>query len=147
MDANSKHRLLSLRQYGRYAFIGVFVGIATVGFREVVAYCLPADSASFYIFSIILAYAFGIVLNFLLQQLFTFRRTNDRSLRTFGRFTLVAVFGVVSTAALASLIRYGMNLDLLLGESAAAGAFIFAALLSSVLTYSLSSQFVFRHLS
>lgn len=150
MEANRReaYQRLSLSQYRRYALIGALVGVATVCFREFAAFCLPADNAVFYVVSILLAYAFGIILSFSLQLFFTFhRRPGDRNLETFGRFLLVAVLGAASTSALASLIRYGMDLDVFLGDTAATGAFIAAAFLSSVLTYALSAQFVFRHTS
>ena len=67
---------VSIRQYGRYTVIGAVVGFITIGLREIAGRLLPADDPQFYLVSVGLAYAFGMVLNYLLQRALTFRHTS-----------------------------------------------------------------------
>jgi putative flippase GtrA len=134
---------VSIRQYGRYTVVGAVVGFITIGLREIAGWLLPADNPQFYLFSVVLAYAFGIVLNYLLQRALTFRYASpDGRQLTF--FVIVALIGAIATALLALVFRYGLPLDLWWGRWSPALAFAAAALASSLLTYWLNAQFVFQ---
>jgi putative flippase GtrA len=135
---------MSLAQYARFLIVGAFVGIVTIGCRELIGDLLSADTRGNYSVSIVFAYAVGISLSFLLNHRFTFGQAgNRRSWRKFLRFTVIAFVGLASTWALSFLLRYGAHLDALLGPMARLAAFATATLLSSLLTYPLNSLFVF----
>jgi putative flippase GtrA len=136
---------MSPGQYARFLLVGAFVGLASVGFREVIGRMLVADSAGYYSLSVVLAYALGIALSFILNRRHTFnQRDTSASFSSFALFVLIALLGAFCTWALSLLLRYGAHLNALLGNSAAAVAFALAALLSTVITYPLNARFVFR---
>jgi putative flippase GtrA len=139
---------LSLGQYARFLLVGGFVGIVTVACRELLGYLLHADTQRTYSISIVGAYAVGMALSFLLNHRFTYggQRAGKRSWRKFVRFVAVALTGLLATWALSLALRYGLQLDALLGPAAKLIAFATATVLSSGLTYPLNSWFVFREL-
>ena len=128
---------------GGTPLIGAVVGFITIGLREIKGRLLPADNPQFYLVSVGLAYAFGIVLNYLLQRALTFRHASPDA-RQLASFVIVALIGAAATALLALVFRYGLPLDLWLGRWSPALAFAAAALASSLLTYWLNAQFVFQ---
>jgi putative flippase GtrA len=135
---------MSLGQYARFVIIGAFVGIVSVGCRELIGYLLAADTAWNYSVSVAFAYAVGIMLSFLLNHRFTFGGDDSsRNWRIFARFAAIAVVGLVATWLLALALRYGTHLDARIGSAAKLVAFVAAALLSSLLTYPLNARFVF----
>jgi putative flippase GtrA len=137
--------ILRMSRYPRYVLIGVFVGILTVALHEAIADLLPADTPTYYLLSISLAYAFGIILSFLLQHAFTFKLSSiHRKWHMFTSFIVVALIGAASTSLLAMFFRYLLGLDLLLGKLSASIAFAAATCTSSILTYWLNARFVFK---
>jgi putative flippase GtrA len=139
---------LSLGQYARFLFVGGFVGVVTVACRELVGYFLHADTQRTYSLSIVVAYCVGVALSFLLNHRFTFAgQSGERSWPKFGRFVAVALTGMLATWALSLALRYGLQLDALIGPAAKLVAFATATLLSSALTYPLNSWFVFPKLA
>jgi putative flippase GtrA len=135
---------MSLGQYARFVIIGAFVGIVSVGCRELIGYLLAADTASNYSVSVALAYAVGIALSFLLNHRFTFDgNDSSRNWRSFSRFAAIALVGLVMTWLLALALRYGTHLDALIGSPAKLVSFATATFLSSMLTYPLNARFVF----
>jgi putative flippase GtrA len=135
---------MSLGQYARFVLIGAFVGLVSVGCRELIGYLLAADTVGRYSVSVALAYVVGIVLSFLLNHRFTFDGKNSsRNWRIFSRFVVIAVIGLVLTWLLALALRYGARLDAHIGPAAKLVAFVTAAFLSSLLTYPLNARFVF----
>jgi putative flippase GtrA len=136
---------MSLSQYARFLVIGAFVGLITVGCRELIARILVTDNAAYYSLSVVLAYALGIVLAYTLNRRHTFdQRETSATCSRFALFALIALLGAFCTWLLSLLLRYGMHLNALLGEHAAAAAFALAALLSTLVTYPLNARFVFR---
>jgi putative flippase GtrA len=135
---------MSLGQYARFVIIGAFVGIVTVGCRELIGLLLVADTRRNFSISVCLAYAVGITLSFFLNLRFTFGGdASSRNWRNFFRFAAVAIVGLVSTWILALALRYGAHLDARIGSAAKLVAFATATFLSSVLTYTLNARFVF----
>lgn len=137
---------MSLGQYARFVFIGAFVGIVSVGCRELVGHLLVADTRRSYSISVGLAYAIGITLSFFLNHRFTFGGDDSsRNWRIFFQFAAIAIVGLVLTWILALALRYGTHLDARIGWAAKPVAFATAAFISSVLTYPLNARFVFGH--
>jgi putative flippase GtrA len=135
---------MSFGQYTRFLFVGAFVGIITVGCRELIGHLLVADTQRNYSISVASAYATGIALSFLLNHRFTFGKTGgQRSWGKFVQFAAIAIVGLISTWLLSLALRYGLHLDARIGQSARLVAFVGATLLSSALTYPLNSMFVF----
>ncbi len=135
---------MSLGQYARFVIIGAFVGIVTVGCRELIGHLLVADTPRNFSISVGLAYAIGITLSFFLNHRFTFGGDDSsRNWRIFFQFVAIAILGLVSTWILALALRYGTHLDARIGSAAKPVAFATAALLSSLLTYPLNARFVF----
>lgn len=134
----------SLRQYLRFLLVGGVVGLLTVAARELLGRALGADSEWHYSVSIALAYALGIICSFLLNHRFTFAQKSDsRDWPAFIRFVGVAVFGMLVTWLLALVLRYGLQLDAILGDFARPAAFAAATLIGSLATYPLNAWLVF----
>lgn len=135
---------MSLTRYARFLVVGAFVGILTVGCRELIGRILVVDTRLTFTVSIVLAYAFGITLGFLLNHRFTFDADGtSRNAGMFLRFVVVAVIGLVLTWLLSFTFRYAANLDAQIGPAAKPAAFAIAALLASLITYPLNARFVF----
>jgi putative flippase GtrA len=134
---------MSFAQYLRFIFVGAFVGVVTIGCRELIGLILHGDTRQNFTISVLLAYAVGIALSYFLNQRFTFDRGDSAGLKAFLRFVAVALLGLVSTAVLAVTLRYGANLDLLIGPLARPVAFATATVLSTLITYPLNARFVF----
>jgi putative flippase GtrA len=132
-------------QYLKFLAIGAIVGLLTVTIRELVGLALPADAPTSYSASVVIAYGLGILSSYELNRRFTFRssaplRRRDGLLP----FVACAIVGLGCTWVLSLLFRYGFSLDAVIGRPARAVAFAAAALLSSLVTYTLSARFVFR---
>jgi putative flippase GtrA len=135
---------MSLWQYARFLIIGAFVGIVTVGCRELIGYLLVADTRRNFSISVAMAYAVGITLSFFLNHRFTFGGDErSRNWRVFVLFVVIAIAGLFSTWILSLTLRYGTHLDAHIGRAAKPVAFATATLLSSLLTYPLNARFVF----
>lgn len=135
---------MSLGQYARFVIIGAFVGIVSVGCRELIGHLLAADTRRNFSISVLLAYAVGITLSFFLNHRFTFGGDgSSRNWRVFLQFAAIAIAGLLSTWVLALALRYGTRLDARIGSAAKPVAFATAAFLSSLLTYPLNARFVF----
>lgn len=139
------HSVNHLRIYGRYFVIGATVGILTILVREAVAVVLPEDSPPYYALSVSFAYTIGILMSYYGHRTFTFRHASPigGTLVSFSRFTVIATIGFIVTTLLSVVIRYGLLLDTLFGKFGATCAFASAALIASVLTYSLNSSYTF----
>ena len=119
--------------------------MVTLACRELIDRLLAADTVLYYSLSVVLAYAVGVLLSFLLNRRFTFEKPgSDQGFSKFVLFVAIALAGLVSTWLLSLALRYGLGLQESLGEASAAIAFATAALLSSAITYPLSAWFVFR---
>lgn len=137
---------MSIIQYVRFLMVGGFVGLITVGIREVIGHLLTVDTVFNYSVSVTMAYIIGIVLSFLLNHRYTFQGDiTSRRWRNFLLFFGVAFAGLLSTWLLSVGFRYSTNLDSLAGRFSGAIAFVLATLLSSLITYPLNAKIVFRN--
>jgi putative flippase GtrA len=135
---------MSFGQYTRFLVVGAFVGLVTLGCRELIGHLLVVDDQRSYSISVTVAYAIGIALSFLLNHRFTFgAAAGQRSWGNFGKFVAIALVGLLSTWLLSLLLRYGLRLDALIGTWARVTAFAAATVISSALTYPLNSLIVF----
>jgi putative flippase GtrA len=108
---------------------------------------LVGDTPARYLFSVVAAYAVGILVSFALHKHWTFRERLRAPAHPVGhallRFTLIALTGMALTGALAVAVRYLLGLDTLVPGSAAAAAFVVASLLTSGVTYALNARLSF----
>jgi putative flippase GtrA len=106
---------------------------------------LPADTPVYYSFSVILAYAVGIVLSYYGHRHFSFERRQlaKGTARRFLQFAAIAILGLLGTTALSACIRYGLSVDRILGPYGAGFAFAVATFAASILTYGLNSVYTF----
>src|ERR1700761_2805462 len=105
---------MSFGQYTRFLIVGAFVGVVTIGCRELIGHLLVVDNRQTYSISIVIASAIGIVLSFVLNHRFTFATSGERSWSTFVRFVVFALVGMVLTWLFSLAVRYGLHLDALL---------------------------------
>jgi putative flippase GtrA len=136
--------MLSIAQYGRFLTVGAVVAILTIACRELIGWLLGADTPVLYSVSVVAAYAVGIALSFALNRKFTFAHASAVGWAACARFIAVALFGMFLTWTLSIGLRYGLRLQLLLGDASASLAFASAALISSLVTYPLNARLVFR---
>ena len=61
---------MSFGQYTRFLIVGAFVGVVTIGCRELIGHLLVVDNRQTYSISIVIASAIGIVLSFVLNAVF-----------------------------------------------------------------------------
>jgi putative flippase GtrA len=134
---------MSLAQYMRFIVVGAFVGIVTIGCRELIGFLLDGDTRQNFTISVLLAYSVGIALSFLLNRRFTFGRAEPAGVKAFVRFLAVVLLGLASTTLLAVTLRYGTHLDVLIGALARPVALGAATVLSTLITYPLNARFVF----
>jgi putative flippase GtrA len=132
-------------EFATYVAVGIVVGLITVGLRAIFAALLPKDTAFFYSVSVVAAYAVGVCISFALQRRITFSRaTVDQAAKCFGLFVGIAMIGTIATWAMSLMFRYVLLFDSLFGDLGATAAFVLAAVLTSMLTYSLNAKIVFR---
>lgn len=133
-----------LRQFLVYVGVGGFVGIVSIGIREIIGLILP-DTPTWYAISVAIAYGSAILLSFQLHKRITFAGALDGAgtAAPLAKFTAVAVFGLITSTLLAPAIRYGLTLDELIGEFAPFAAFVAACLVVAVISYALNAAFTF----
>src|SRR5215471_13971301 len=91
------------RRYLVYVVVATIVGGITIAIREALGYLLSADTRFNYSVSVLLAYAFGIVLSFFWQARITFR--GQRAQKLSGRFSLFALMAVASSILTVAISR------------------------------------------
>lgn len=145
MDASRGNKYDGVRTYARYFIVGALVGILTILVREAIAAALPSDTPTYYAVSAILAYIIGILTSYVGHRVFSFRHTVPvgRLSTSLGRFSLIAILGLISTTILSLVIRYGLPLEIILEKYEATFAFASATVISSLLTYSLNAKYTF----
>lgn len=133
------------RSYAKFFGVGAVVGALTVLVREGIAAILPGDSPAYYALSACLAYAIGILASYYGHRTITFRHADPVGGLTgsLGRFTAIAVLGLLVTTALSVALRYGLPLEQYLGTYEQAFAFALATVASSWLTYTLNATYTF----
>lgn len=136
------------KRYLLYLAIAGFVGVVTVAIRELIGLLLGNDTPMHYAVSVLVAYGCGIALNYLCQARFTFRMTSSAHLKThsswrFFTFAVVAIATSLLTALLSHLLRYHAGFDAALGSWGSASAFATAALITSIVSYSVNARYIF----
>ena len=136
---------MTSRPYFRYLVVGGIVGLLAIAAREILAYMFPDDSPGYYLLSVIIIYAGGIVASFYGHFHVSFSHVKDKSatLVSMFKFTLVALAGMGATATLSYQIRYNLGLEAIFGPFLPSLAFGMAALTASLLTYSLNARYIF----
>jgi putative flippase GtrA len=119
------------------------VGCVAILAREAIAAQLPADTPVYYTLSVALVYAGGILASYYGHRKVTFRDTSvsGRVFKSFRAFVLIAIFGMLATASLSILFRYGIPVQA--GRFQPGLAFALATLTTSLLTYRLNKYFAF----
>ena len=137
--------MADIQEYSRYFVVGAIVAIVTIGVRELIAVLLPADSPAYYTTSVSLAYLLGVLMSYSGHRVFSFRGATAVGGTTISltTFSVIALIGLASTAAMAALIRYGLPLEHVIGALEPTVAFAFATFLSSFITYALNARFTF----
>jgi putative flippase GtrA len=136
---------MTSRPYFKYLVVGGIVGLLAIAAREILAYMLPGDSPGYYLLSVIIIYAGGIIASFYGHFHVSFSHVKDKSatLVSMFKFTLVALAGMGATATLSYQIRYNLGLETVFGPLLPSFAFGMAALTASLLTYSLNARYIF----
>ena len=131
--------------YCKYFLVGSLIGCTAIAAREFVSILLPSDTPAFYLASVVIVYAGGIVASFYGHYRVTFSHVRHKraTLDSVGKFTGIAVIGMFITAFLSYQIRYHFGLHPVIGKALPAVAFAAATLLASVVTYLLNSKFTF----
>jgi putative flippase GtrA len=124
--------------------VGTIAGLFSIACRELFGHLLGVDDPRHYSISVALAYVAGILVSFVLNQRFTFRKDKaERSWSRFIPFVAVAMVGLVCTWLISIALRYGLPLTALIGKSSGSVAFAAATVLASLITYPLNGLFVF----
>ena len=132
-------------QYGRFFTVGLIVGVIAIGLRELIGRALPADTPIYYSLSVILVYAIGILLSFVLHSRFTFGAgANDASIVRLASFSVVAMVGALITWLVSMVCRYQLGFDDHFDAASGAIAFAVGAVTASLATYVLNAHLVFR---
>jgi putative flippase GtrA len=131
--------------YSRYLLVGAIVGVMAIIAREALALILPGDTPAYYLLSVLIIYGGGIIASFYGHFHISFAHVEARqhTLIAMLKFTLVALTGMAVTVWLSWLIRYNIGLYTLFGVMLPSISFGIAALLASLLTYSLNASFIF----
>ena len=94
------------KHFGQFISYLVFAGIATIvdfGFL----YSLTEFAGVYYVFSAIISYSAGMVTNYSLNKLFTFRDEDRKIGRQFAKFVFVAIVGLgLNIGIIYALVEY-----------------------------------------
>jgi hypothetical protein len=123
--------------------VGALMAVASVLGRELLGALFP-DTRIFYVVSILIVYAVGSFVGFLLQEAYTFARVpaSQRRISVIAFYAVAASVGIL-TAGFAYVLRYALAFEDIFSPYGAAAAFACSALVMSVLSYYLSARFVF----
>jgi putative flippase GtrA len=131
-----------VRQYFRFAVVGVFVAIAAILLREFVAVVLPPSNYQFSA-SIAIVWMLGILLSFNLNRTYTFSSSRTK----WSGFCIFSVIAV--TAGVLCIVVSNLALDVLVQVFPAVAyqetiAFVIGNLLASIASFAAYRLFVFR---
>ena len=131
--------------YCKYLLVGAVVGIATIIAREIIAYILPADTPSYYLLSVVLVYAGGIIASFYGHNRVTFSHIRNKraAQKSIGRFIIIAIIGMLITSLLSYQIRYTTEMEPILGKLLPAFAFASGTVIASIATFLLNARYTF----
>jgi putative flippase GtrA len=143
MEPGAIHQLRCyVRQYFRFAVVGVFVAIAAILLREFVAVVLPPSNFQFSA-SIAIVWVLGILLSFNLNRMYTFSSSKTK----WSGFCIFSVIAV--TAGILCIVVSNLALDVLVQVFPAFAyqetiAFVIGNLLASIASFAAYRLFVFR---
>lgn len=132
-------------RYCRYFVIGAIVGVLAVLAREGIMLLVANDTPAYYAASVVIVYVGGVLASYYGHRRVTFgdivhsRSTAD----ALGRFTVIAVFGLVMTTLLSLFFRYAIPMTGIAETYKPTLAFVLAALITSVATFLLNAVFTF----
>lgn len=131
--------------YCKYFLVGAAVGVAAIIAREIIAYLMPADTPVYYLISVVLVYAGGIIASFHGHYRVTFSHIRNKraALKSIGRFTIIAIIGMLITTLLSYQIRYATGMEPILGKLLPAFAFATGTVIASVATFLLNARYTF----
>jgi len=131
--------------YCKYFFVGSIVGIIAIVAREIIGILLPADTPVYYMLSVTLVYAGGIIASFYGHYRVTFSHISNKraACESIGKFTVIAVIGMIVTSLLSYQVRYHLGLEPVFGKILPAFAFGTATVTASLVTFSLNSRYTF----
>ncbi len=121
------------------------VGALAIFAREILASLLPADTPGYYLLSVILVYSGGIFASYYGHRKITFghRKLTHVTVKSVCMFTIIAILGLIVTAALSAFIRYEIPMAAVVERHKPALSFALAVIISSTLTFSLNNIFTF----
>jgi putative flippase GtrA len=131
--------------YCKYFAVGAIVGCTAIVVRELIGILLPSDTPVYYLLSVTLVYAGGIIASFYGHYRVTFShiRRKRAALESIGKFTIIALIGMGITALLSYQIRYRLGLEPVFGKALPALAFGSATVIASLVTYTLNTRYTF----
>ena len=131
--------------YCKYFAVGAIVGCSAIAAREIIGILLPSDTPVYYLLSVSLVYAVGIIASFYGHYRVTFShiRRKRAALESIGKFTIIALLGMLITALLSYQIRYRLGLEPVFGKALPALALIFILVYTKKVTYTLNTRYTF----
>jgi putative flippase GtrA len=131
--------------YCKYFVIGSIVGIIAIAAREILVILLPSDTPAYYLLSVALVYAGGIIGSFYAHYRITFSHIRHKraAFESIGKFTVIAIIGMIVTSLLSYQIRYHLGLQPVFSTFLPAFAFGTATVIASLVTYSLNKKYTF----
>lgn len=134
---------MPLYQYFRFCVVGGIVGLLALGAMALAELLLPATRVV-YVVEVLVVYAVGVVLSYLLQKRFTFAvPRSERKAAQFHRFVAIALLGAALTTGLSFALKYFFRWPESLAGFSGSLSFALACLLTSLLTFFLNRQWVF----
>jgi len=131
--------------YCRYFVVGAIVSVTAIVAREIIGFMLPSDTQIYYVLSVLIVYAGGIIMSFAGHYRVTFShiRQKQKLMTSIFSFTLIAFVGMIVTALLSYVIRYNLDLGFIPGKYSAAISFGIATVVASLITYTLNARYTF----
>lgn len=123
-------------RYVRFLIVGGIVGLFSLAVRQVVGWLAGEATQADYSVSVLIGYAAGILLSFVLNRAITF---NGGSWAKFPAFVAIALIGMAVTWGLSVAIRFGLPLEAF-GAFAGTIAFGVATVLATGVTYPLNAR-------
>jgi len=134
----------ALDRYPSYFVIGSSIAAATIGLREVLGRAWGEQNPIVFNLSMVTAYGAGIIVSYVLQRRFTFKKLAQNPWLERVKYLGTALLGMGLTIIFANGIKWGLDFIPLLIELHRTLAFGSAALLTSFVTYFVNKRFTFR---
>ena len=131
--------------YCKYFVAGSTVGIIAIVVREIIGILLPSDTPAYYLLSVAVVYAGGILASFYAHYYITFSHIGNKQIafKSICKFTIIAIIGMIITTYLSYLIRYHFCLQDIFSKLLPAFSFATATVAASLVTYALNKKYTF----